>query len=126
MRNKFKLFTFFFFKKNETDVRIARKVEDSINLGIDVAFKLIKIPIYVGINIIWKLIKVPLKFIWDLSKVPFRVIAKIACKLSKRPLKAITPMFLQKIVRDVVEDYRVRKLPKKLKKSHIYRAGMRV
>lgn len=101
-------------------------IEGSINMGIDVAFKLIKIPIYIGRKIIWKSIKVPLKFMWDLSKIPLRVTVKIAWKLSKKPLKAITPNFLQKVVKDALEDYREKKKKKKREHSKIYRAKMKI
>jgi len=112
---------FIFFKENETDGLIARMIEGGANLAIDIGLKLIKIPIMLGGKIVWKCIKVPAKFVWDLAKIPFKIIARLAWKFSKKPLKAITPQYIQDSIRQQVRNYQLNKKKRKQMPSRMKR-----
>jgi len=96
-------------------------IEGGANLAIDVGLKLIKIPIMVGGKIAWKCVKVPTKFVWSLAKIPFKIIIRLAWKFSKKPLKAITPQYIQDTIRQQVTEYQLKKKLRKQKKSRIHR-----
>jgi len=112
---------FFFFKDNETDALIARVIEGGIAMGIDAGIKIIKIPMFLGGKLIWYGIKVPAKFTWSIAKIPIEIAIRLAWRLTKRPLKLITPMYLQNTLKKLVDDYKMKKKMRKKQKSRFHR-----
>jgi len=95
---------FFFLKENKTN-----------------GFKIIKIPIYTVKGIIWITIKVPCGFIWSIARFPTKLIFRLAWILSKRPIKMITPEFLQYTIKELIEEYNIEKKKRKIEKSKRHR-----
>jgi hypothetical protein len=96
-------------------------IEKGIILGVDAGIKIIKIPIFLGGKLIWKGIKVPAKFIWCMAKIPIEVIIRLAWRLAKKPLKLITPVYLQNTLKQLVDDYKMKKNMKHKQKSRFHR-----
>ncbi|XP_026807784.1 uncharacterized protein LOC113550251 [Rhopalosiphum maidis] len=80
-------------------------------------FKIIKIPIYTVKGIIWITIKVPAKFVWNILRFPTKIIINLAWILSKRPIKMITPQYLQYTINQLVEEYEIERKKRKKEKS---------
>lgn len=75
----------------------------------------------IGGKIAWKCVKVSSKFAFSLAKIPFHIILRLAWKFSKKPLKLLTPKFIQDAIREQVTKYKLNKKLRKQRKSRIHR-----
>jgi hypothetical protein len=91
---------YFFLKENKTN-----------------GFKIIKIPIYTIKGIVWITIKVPCGFIWTIARFPTKLIFRLAWILAERPIRKITPEFLQYTIKELIEEYNIEKKKRKKEKS---------
>lgn len=96
-------------------------IEGGANLAIDASIKIIKIPIMMGGKLVWKCVKVPTKFVWSLAKIPFKIIIRLAWKFARKPLKAITPQYIQDAIKEQVTKFKLNQKLRKQKKSRIHR-----
>lgn len=88
-------------------------VEGTVNMGVDVAYYTIKIPIVIGKKIIWKSFKISKDVARSSVRIPIRVALRLGRRLSKTSLRHLTPKKLQQHIKRVVEEYEREQLLKK-------------